>query len=93
MSRVNGLCLGSSDGHIHLESSMLLPSRLAKALIPHGTAVIVSDPHEIANVQGISGIRFLLKQSENLPMDIFFYGTFLCSGYSNGNQWGQLKRE
>ncbi|UCF57140.1 MAG: adenine deaminase [Deltaproteobacteria bacterium] len=63
---------GLIDGHIHIESSMLLPSSLAAALLPHGTTTIISDPHEIANVMGIEGIRFMLRESESLPFDIFF---------------------
>lgn len=63
---------GLIDGHLHIESSMLLPSRLARALIPHGTTAIVSDPHEIANVMGLAGIRFLIKESDAIPLDIFF---------------------
>lgn len=62
---------GLIDGHLHIESTMLLPSRLAAALLPHGTTTIVSDPHEIGNVMGIEGIRFMLKESEQLPFDIF----------------------
>jgi adenine deaminase len=63
---------GLIDGHIHIESSMLLPSRLAAALLPHGTTAIVSDPHEIGNVMGVEGIRFLLRESHSIPFDIFF---------------------
>jgi adenine deaminase len=63
---------GFMDGHIHIESSMLLPSSLASALLPHGTTALVADPHEIANVMGIEGIRFMLRESEGLPLDIFF---------------------
>lgn len=63
---------GFMDAHIHIESSMLLPSRLASALLPHGTTALVADPHEIANVMGIEGIRFMLRESEGLPLDIFF---------------------
>ena len=63
---------GLIDGHIHVESSMLLPSRLAAALLPHGTTTIISDPHEIANVMGIEGIRLLIEDSRSIPFDIFF---------------------
>ena len=63
---------GLIDGHIHIESSMLLPPRLAEALLPRGTTAIVADPHEIANVMGLEGIRLLLKASEGLPFDTFF---------------------
>jgi adenine deaminase len=63
---------GLIDAHLHIESSMLLPSRLAAALLPHGTTTIVADPHEIANVMGIEGIKFMLKESASLPLDVFF---------------------
>jgi adenine deaminase len=63
---------GLIDGHLHIESSMLVPSRLAAALMVHGTTAIVSDPHEIANVMGLEGIRFMLENSRSLPFDIFF---------------------
>ncbi len=68
-----GLILpGFIDAHIHIESSMLHPMSLAHALLPHGTTSIVCDPHEIANVLGIEGILFLIKESERLPFDIYF---------------------
>jgi adenine deaminase len=63
---------GFIDAHIHVESSMLLPSNLASALLPHGTTALVADPHEIANVMGIEGVRFMLRESEGLSLDIFF---------------------
>jgi adenine deaminase len=63
---------GLIDGHIHVESSMLLPSRLAAALLPHGTTTIIADPHEIANVMGTEGIRLLIEDSQSIPFDIFF---------------------
>jgi adenine deaminase len=63
---------GLIDGHMHIESTMLLPSRLAASLLVRGTTAIVSDPHEIANVMGLAGIRFMLRESEGLPLDIFF---------------------
>ena len=69
-----GYCIspGLMDGHIHIESSMLLPSRLAAALLAHGTTAIVSDPHEIANVMGVEGVRLMLRDSESIPFDVFF---------------------
>jgi len=63
---------GLIDAHLHIESSMLLPSRLAAALLPHGTTTLVADPHEIGNVMGIEGIKFMIKESASLPLDIFF---------------------
>jgi len=63
---------GLIDAHMHLESTLLLPAELASAVVPHGTAAIVADPHEIANVMGVPGIEMLLAASEGLALDIFF---------------------
>jgi adenine deaminase len=63
---------GFLDGHLHLESSMLTPRELARALLPLGTTTVVADPHEIANVWGTSGLDWLLAASQPLPLDIFF---------------------
>ena len=63
---------GFIDGHLHLESSMLTPRELARALVPLGTTGIVADPHEIANVWGLRGLEYLLAASAGLPLDIFF---------------------
>lgn len=60
------------DGHIHIESTMLTPSALAKVIVPQGTGAVAADPHEIANVLGLEGIRFMLEDSEGLPLDVFF---------------------
>ncbi|MBF0496238.1 MAG: adenine deaminase [Deltaproteobacteria bacterium] len=59
------------DGHLHLESSMLAPPELAKAALPHGTAAVFCDPHEIANVLGRPGIEYMLEVSRGLPLDVF----------------------
>ena len=63
---------GLIDGHIHIESSMISPSEFTRAVVPHGTTAVVTDPHEIANVAGKEGISFMLESSEDLPLDIFF---------------------
>ncbi|WP_075618484.1 adenine deaminase [Paenisporosarcina indica] len=62
---------GLIDGHIHIESSMLTPSAFGHVLLPHGVTTVVTDPHEIANVSGMAGIRFMLDDAKNSPMDIF----------------------
>lgn len=62
---------GFIDGHIHIESTMLLPAELAKVALPRGTTSIVADPHEIANVCGTDGIKFMLGISSGLPMKTF----------------------
>jgi adenine deaminase len=63
---------GLIDSHIHIESSQLTPSRFAEAAVPHGTTAIVSDPHEIGNVMGMEGIRYMVQDSESVPLRIFF---------------------
>jgi adenine deaminase len=63
---------GFIDGHLHLESSMLTPRELSRALLPLGTTTVVADPHEIANVWGTLGLDYLLAGSEGLPVDFFF---------------------
>lgn len=65
------ICPGFIDGHIHIESTMLTPAELAKASLPCGTTAIIADPHEIANVCGISGITYMLEVSENLPLSVY----------------------
>lgn len=59
------------DGHVHLESSMLLPSEFAKAVVPSGTTTVVADPHEIANVMGLQGISFMREATKNLFLDVY----------------------
>lgn len=66
------LCPGFIDGHIHLESSMVAPTEFEKAVLPHGTTAVVTDPHEIANVAGCEGIEFMLKYTQDMTMDVFF---------------------
>lgn len=63
---------GLIDAHMHLESTLLLPGELARLVVPHGTAAIVADPHEIANVMGAAGIELLIAASQSLPLDFFF---------------------
>lgn len=64
------LCPGLVEGHIHIESTLLDPVRFARVAAAHGTAVTVCDPHELANVLGLDGIRWLLETTAGLPMDI-----------------------
>jgi adenine deaminase len=63
---------GLIDSHVHIESSMLTPAEFARASLPHGTTAVVADPHEIANVLGKKGIRYMLDATENLPLDFYF---------------------
>lgn len=59
---------GFIDAHEHIESSMMTPRNFAKAIIPHGTTTVITDPHEIANVWGIDGVKYMHECSEGLPM-------------------------
>lgn len=68
---------GLIDAHVHIESSMVAPSHFAVAAVKHGTIGVVSDPHEIANVLGIKGIRFMIQNAANVPMK-FSFGAPSC---------------
>ena len=61
---------GLIDGHVHIESSMLCPARFAELVLPRGTTTVIADPHEIANVRGVDGIRYMLEASRSLPLDV-----------------------
>ena len=63
---------GLTDAHVHIESSMLVPSHFAVAAVRHGTVSVVSDPHEIANVLGRQGVEFMLDNAEKVPLKIIF---------------------
>ena len=65
------ICPGFIDGHIHIESSMLLPGEFARAAVCHGTTAVVADPHEIANVCGTDGIEYMLESSSGLPLTVY----------------------
>ena len=68
---------GFIDAHVHIESSMLVPSEFAKLAVTHGTVATVSDPHEIANVLGIDGVKFMIKNGKKVPFK-FFFGAPSC---------------
>jgi adenine deaminase len=67
----NHLCPGFIDGHVHIESSMVRIPEFARAVVPHGTTSVVIDPHEIANVLGLDGIRYMLESSKHNPMNVY----------------------
>ena len=62
---------GFMDAHVHLESSLATPPEFARVVVPRGTTTVISDPHEIANVHGLEGIRYMLEASEGLPLSVF----------------------
>ena len=65
------ICPGFIDGHIHIESTMLTPAELARLCVANGTTAIIADPHEITNVCGTDGVKYMLESSEGLPMDVY----------------------
>lgn len=62
---------GFIDSHVHIESSMSSPSQFSRAIVPRGVTSIIADPHEIANVKGIDGIKYIIQDSENIPLDVY----------------------
>ncbi len=62
---------GFIDAHVHIESSKLTPAEFARAVVPHGTTAVVTDPHEMANVLGRAGVEWMLEASDHLPLDVF----------------------
>lgn len=73
----NFILPGFIDAHIHIESSMLVPSEFAKVAVKHGTIATVSDPHEIANVCGKEGVHYMIENSKTVPFK-FFFGAPSC---------------
>ena len=68
---------GLIDAHIHVESSMLIPSEFARLAVVHGTVASVSDPHEIANVLGVPGVNFMISNGRKVPFK-FYFGAPSC---------------
>jgi adenine deaminase len=62
---------GFIDGHVHIESTMIRVPEFARAVVPHGTTTVVIDPHEIANVMGLDGIRYMLESSKYNPLSVY----------------------
>lgn len=77
ISETNYILPGLIDSHIHIESSMLIPSEFARLASIHGTVATVSDPHEIANVLGIDGVKFMIENGKKVPFK-FFFGAPSC---------------
>jgi len=73
----NYILPGFIDGHVHIESSMLVPSEFAKLAVVHGTVATVSDPHEIANVCGMEGVEFMIENGKTVPFK-FNFGAPSC---------------
>ena len=65
------VCPGLIDAHVHVESSMVTPPYFARAVLPRGTTTVISDPHEIANVCGADGVRYMLESARNLGLTLY----------------------
>jgi len=63
---------GLIDSHVHIESSLSIPTVFAKMVVPHGTTTVIADPHEIANVKGIAGVKFMIESAKNTPLKFHF---------------------
>ncbi len=77
MTEAHYIMPGLIDAHIHIESSMLIPSEFARLAVVHGTVATVSDPHEIANVLGIDGIKYMIDNGKNVPFK-YYFGASAC---------------
>ncbi|WP_142785738.1 adenine deaminase [Changchengzhania lutea] len=80
---------GFIDAHIHIESSMLVPSEFAKLAVQHGTVATVSDPHEIANVLGVEGVQFMIDNGKKVPFK-FNFGAPSCVPATNFESAGAV---
>lgn len=77
LQAANYIIPGFIDSHVHIESSMLIPSEFARIAVTHGTVAAVSDPHEIANVCGIDGVHYMINDGKSVPFK-FYFGAPSC---------------
>ena len=85
----NYIIPGFIDSHVHIESSMLVPSEFARLAVAHGTVATVSDPHEIANVCGMDGIEFMMQNGKQVPFK-FYFGAPSCVPATNFETAGAM---
>lgn len=79
---------GFTDSHVHIESSLLIPSEFARLAVRHGTIATVSDPHEIANVCGMEGVNFMIENGKKVPFK-FYFGAPSCVPATNFETAGE----
>ncbi|MEO0473885.1 MAG: amidohydrolase family protein, partial [Bacteroidota bacterium] len=80
---------GFVDAHVHIESSMLVPTEFGRLALPHGTVATVSDPHEIANVLGLEGVKFMIENGKKSPLK-FHFGAPSCvpaTSFESAGAW------
>lgn len=80
---------GFIDAHVHIESSMLVPTEFARIAVKHGTVGTISDPHEIANVLGISGVEYMIDNAQKVPFH-FYFGAPSCVPATNFETAGAI---
>src|SRR5688500_17220430 len=73
----NYILPGFIDSHVHIESSILVPSEFARLAVVHGTVATISDPHEIANVCGLKGVEYMIENGKTVPFH-FYFGAPSC---------------
>jgi adenine deaminase len=73
---------GFVDAHVHIESSMLVPTEFARIAVTHGTVGTISDPHEIANVLGVAGVDYMIDNAKQVPFH-FYFGAPSCVPATN----------
>ena len=71
---------GFIDAHVHIESSLLVPSEFARLAVVHGTVAAVADPHEIANVLGVEGVEYMIENARRNAFQVLFRCAFLRTG-------------
>lgn len=84
---------GLIDSHVHIESSMVSPNQFARTIVPRGTTTIIADPHEIGNVCGLEGIKYMIDTSEETPLDIYFMMPSCVPATSFENSGAILERD
>jgi adenine deaminase len=85
------VCPGFIDAHVHIESSMLSVPEFAKVVVAHGTTAVITDPHEIANVMGAEGIRFMLSSSKYCPIYVYFMASASVPASQFESSGGELR--
>ncbi len=85
------VCPGFIDAHVHIESSMLSVPEFAKVVVAHGTTAVITDPHEIANVMGAEGIRFMLSSSKYCPIYVYFMASASVPASDFESAGGELR--
>ncbi len=84
---------GFIDAHIHIESSMLTPSRFAEIALKHGTTSVIADPHEIANVMGLDGIEYMINDAKTCPLNYYFSAPSCVPTTDFENTGGEITTE